>query len=647
MISFFRRLFGTRLGAILALAFIALIAVAFALSDVTGSGTFGGVGGSNVARVGGENIPSSELDTAMQNRLRQERQQNPTLDMGRLIEGGGLDETLEQIINRYALAVFGAKYGLGVSKRLVDSEILEIPGARGLDGNYDAQAFQAFLQNIGLTEKAVRADLTQNLYARQILATTVKGTKVPESLVLPYASLLLEKRTGRLAVVPSAAYLPKNPPSDAVLAKYYRDNATRFTIPEKRAISYAIFDKDIVEEKAKPSEADIATYYENNASQFAASQSRNISQVVVPTEAAAKSLAGKITGGQGIDAAAREIGLTVTKSSDVTKAALTESASKAVADAVFAANRGAVATPARGGLGWYVVRVDGVKSIAARSLSQARSEIAERLQQENAEQLLAELTTEIEDEFSGGASIGDVAKAQGLKVETTPKLLANGTNPENPNYKPIEEMRQILPAGFQLQEDGDAQLIEIEEGTRFAMVALAELEEAAPPPLAEVKELVKRSWALSEGSKKAKAVAEKIRKAVEGGKSLAAALREEGANLPAPQTLSGTRRELNREGQPISPPIALLFSMKKGTAKTLAAPNQNGWFIVQATEIIRGDASGQKEMLDRRKLELANILTQEYQAQFVQAAIKDIGVERNRGAIEALRKRLTSTGEGQ
>ena len=647
MISFFRRLFGTKIGAMLALAFVVLIGIAFALSDVTGSGNFGGVSAANVAKVGKENIAVSELENSLQNRLRGERQNNPTLDMGRFIAGGGLDSTLGQIVNRYAIAMFGEKYGLGVSGRLVDSEINQIPQSKGLDGEYDPAAFQAFLRGIGLTEKMVRRDMTQNLFAKQVLSTTVKGANAPGTLVLPYASLMLEKRTGQLAAVPSVVFLPKEPPSEAVLAKHYKDNAVKFTIPEKRAISYALFDKDAVAAKAKPTEADIAAFYKENASDYAKSESRNLTQVIVPTEAGAKALAAKVAGGKTLASAANEISLSVTSSEDVTKTALTSSASKAVADAVFAAGSGAVAKPAKGDLGWHVVKVEKVASIPARTLAQVSAEIGKNLEKSRTEEMLDELTSEIQDEFSSGATIGDLAKGQGLKVETTPKLLANGIDATNKNYKPIAEMQQILPAAFDMEKDGDAQLIEIVPGEKFAMIAVAELVEAAPPPLAEVKQVVAQSWALSVASKKAKAAAEKVSKAVTAGKSLKAALAELKIKLPPVQTVSGTRADLNQDGKQLSPPLALLFAMKKGTAKTLAAPGDNGWFIVQATEVIRGDASGKKEMLEQRRTELGQLLQQEYTQQMVQAIIADVGVERNQSAIDGLKNRLTQTGDGQ
>ena len=646
MITFIRSLFGTKLGGILALVFVGLIAVAFALSDVSGN-LGGGVGSGNVAQVGSEEVAISELENNLQNRLRGERQQNPTLDMGRFLQSGGLESTLDQIINRFALTVFGEENGLGVSKRLIDSEINKIPQSKGIDGEYSAEAFQAFLSGIGLNEQAVRRDMTQGMYARQILATTIKGTRAPESMVVPYASLLLEKRTGKLASVPSILFLPKAPPSEAILAKHYKDNVVKFTIPEKRAISYALFDKSIVAAKAKPSASDIAAYYKQNAAKYAASESRFISQIIVPTEAAAKALAAKITGGQAPDIAANAGGLSVNDIPEISKSELTTAASKAVADAAFAAKSGGVATPARGSLGWYVVKVNNVISKPARTLAQVSSEIAGELEKTRAAEMLAELTTEIEDEFASGGTIGDLAKAQGLKVETTAKLLANGVDANRPDYKPIPEMQIILPAAFAIEEGGDAQLIEIIPGEKFALVAVAEIEEAAPPPLAKIKQAVAQSWAIDEASKKAKATADKLAKAVSGGKSLEAAIAELGFRLPAMQSVSGTRDELNKEGQLLSPPLALLFSMKKGSAKTLAAPGQNGWFVVQAVEVIRGDASGQKEKLAAQRLELGQLLEREYTQQMVQAIISDVGVERNDKAIDGLKARLTQTGTGQ
>jgi peptidyl-prolyl cis-trans isomerase D len=641
MITFFRRLINSRWGAVIALIFVGMIAVAFALGDVTGSGSFGGLSQGHVAQVGSQKIGSGELKDSVDNRLRAERRENPTLDMGRFVEAGGFDSTLDQIINRYALSVFGDEYGVSVSEKLVNQEILKIPGATGADGKFNQQAFTAFLQNLNLTEKMVRDDFRQNFYARQMLSTAAPGAKAPASMALPYASLDLEKRAGEVAVIPATAFLPEAPPSDAVLNQYYRANSTRYTVPEQRAISYAIFDASVVDAKATASAAEIEAFYKANSAKYAATQKRDVAQLVFPTPAAAKAAVDKIASGKSIDAVAQEIGLSVTRTADATKESLTKAASKAVADAVFAAPQGSVATPARGSLGYYVISVTAIKNIAARPLSAVSAEIGQELTAKKRTDLLSELTSEIENEFDGGTTIADMAEAQGLKVETSPKLLATGQNLKNPAYKPIPEMQAILPAAFQMETNGNAQLVEIEEGKRFAMVAIADFDEAAPAPLAEIKQVVLQQWAMAEGNKKAKAVAEQIRKAVTGGQKLSAAIAASGVKGAQVQNVAGSRAELNQAGQKAPPPLALMFAMKQGTAKALQAGEDRGWFVVHLNQVVRGDASGDTARLEANRNELQKILSQEYAAQLVLAVKKEVGVEKNDAAIKTLRDSMT------
>ena len=643
MITFFRRLFNSRIGAIFALIFVVMIGLAFALGDVTGSGSFGGIGQGYAAQVGEEKISLSEVQDAVENRLRAEQKQNPTLDRARFVDSGGLDDTLEQLVNRYALAMFGGAYGVAVSEKMVNQEILKIPGAVGSDGKFNQAAFASFLQNLNLTEKMVRDDFRQNFYARQLLSTAAPGAKAPAGMALPYASLDLEKRTGEVAVISASAFIPANLASDAVLTQYYRANSVRYTVPEKRAISYAIFDASVVDGKATPSAEEIAAYYNENTAKYAATQARDISQLVFPTAAAAKAASDKITGDKSISAVAQDLGLSATSSSGITREALTKSASKAVADAVFATAQGGVSAPARGQLGYYVVSVSAIKNITARSLAMVSAEISTELKEQKKIELLGDLTAEIENAFEDGSTLADIAKQQGLKIETTPKLLANGQNPANPSYKPVAEMAQIIPNAFQMDTDGTAQLIEVEQGKRFALVSVADFDEAAPAPLAEIKNIVMQQWAMSEGNKKAKTVAEAVRKAVLGGQSLSAALTAAGATGAKIETISSTRGELNRTAQQgqVPPPLALMFAMKKGTAKSIQAPNDRGWFVVHLNEVVRGDASADVERVDANRKELQTLLSQEYAAQLIAASKKEMGVELNKATIKTLRDSMT------
>jgi peptidyl-prolyl cis-trans isomerase D len=642
MITSIRSIMNSKVGAFIALIFVGLIGLAFALGDVTGSGSFGGLSGGNIAKVGNRNVPLNEFNSALDIQMKAARKENPTLDMANFVEGGGLESTLQQLINRYALAAFGEKYGISVSKRLVDSELLKIPGAKGLDGQFSEEAFRAFIGQIGMTENMVRDDLRQNLFAEQMFPTAAAGAQAPVGLALPYASLLLEKRSGDMAIIPSAAFLPQSPPTEAELNTYFKANLARFTVPEQRVVSYATFDRAILGDKAKPNAADIETYYKANSAKYSGSEIRDLSQIIVPTEAAAKSVTDKIAAGKTLEAVASELGLSATTTVGVTKDALTKSASTGVADAVFAAAKGSIAKPVRGGLGWFVVRVKDTRTIAAQSLAQATPEITKAISAEKAAQALADFTAEMEDAFADNASIADVAKSNNLTLQKSAKLIANGQDLANPNYRPDDVMKVILPQAFQMERDGDPQLIEIVPGEKFAIIAISELEEAAPAPIAKVKPIVQQQWANAQGKIKAKAAADKVQKAVNGGKSLSAALAELGVRLPATQSVSGSRSELNQPGKPLAPPIALLFAMKNGTTKSLPAPQDQGWYIVNLKNVVKGDASKDTKGIEARRAEMTSLVRDEYAAQLITAAAKDVGVYRNEGGIKEMRTRLTT-----
>src|SRR3546814_20830265 len=96
MITAIRAMFSSTIGKFLALAFVALVGVAFALSDVTGNSTFGGVGGANVAKVGSENSGVGDLRERVRQTYDPARQDQPGLTTPAFVESGGPDQVHDQ-----------------------------------------------------------------------------------------------------------------------------------------------------------------------------------------------------------------------------------------------------------------------------------------------------------------------------------------------------------------------------------------------------------------------------------------------------------------------------------------------------------------------------------------------------------------------
>ncbi|WP_417621576.1 SurA N-terminal domain-containing protein [Parasphingorhabdus sp.] len=643
MISFFRRIFSSKLGLFLTFCFVGLIAIAFATADVSSNGTFGGVTGSGTAaKVGDSKLTTAELSQSVNNAFRGQQRENTALDLKSFINGGGFDDVLERLINSFAIADFGTKYGMAAGKRLVDGEIANIPTFQGADGQFSEENFRRALQQQGINETQLRDDFTRNLLADQLLTAAGFGAAVPQKLVVPYASLLLESREGQIATVPSVAFIENSKPAKAAVAAFYAKNASRYTIPERRTIRYALFEKSRFNDKIKPSEKEIAGYYNLNKARYSASETRNLNQVILPTQAAAKALADKINGGTSLEQAAQSVGLSAAEVGSISKTDFASNASQAVANTAFSVPSGAVAGPAQSALGWHIVKVKDIKQIPARSLEQVRSEIVSELTRAKIEEAMAELTVRLEDEFADGATLGDIAKAEELKIESTPALLANGQNPDDQNYRPIPEMQRILPVAFAVEADSDPQIVEIIPGQQYAAIDVTDIAEAAPPPLAQIEQLVNRDYMLSEGSKKAKAVADKIAKAVSSGTPLSKAMADAGVKLPRPERIKSTRADLARQSQQgqVPAPLSLMFSMAQGTAKPLAAPRDQGWFVVVLDKLNRGDASKREDLLKATKAQFKQVFGNEYTAQFINAMKADVGVERNDDSLTALKNQL-------
>ncbi len=643
MLQFFRNFFKSKLGIPVTLAFLVVIAIAFTSGDLVGSNSFGGVaGGDRVAVVGERKISTSDLSQAMTTALENEKQQNPTQTMEGFIAGGGMDRVLDQILQRTAVAEYAHRQGLRAGKRLVDSELVQIPAFQGIDGKFSRNAFLAALRQRGLSEDLVRSDVAAGLYARQLLLPANYAPAVPLSLARQYAMLLKERRKGAIAMLPSVAFAPKGDPAAAQLNAYYSSHRTDYLRPERRVIRYATFGEEALGTVAPPSDAQIAARYQRDAALYQAKQTRTFTQLVLPTEAAAKAVAAEVAGGSSLAAAAAGKGLATTKVGPVTKDALATQTSQPVASAAFAADQGAIAAPARGGLGWYLLRVEAIENTPARTLAQVRDDIVKALAEEQRQAAFADLAANVEDELDNGGSLADVAKTLKLEIQTTEPLTADGRVYGKAETAP-PVLAKTLKTAFEVEE-GQPQLDTVEPGKTYVVYEASAITPSAAAPLAEIKDAVVLDWRKAEGAKAAKAAAQRVMQRLADGQDLAAALTAEKIALPAPNRIDLGRDELARQGA-IPPVMALMFSMAKGTVKRLEAPQNNGWYVVKLDDVTLPPIEQNDPLIGATRQQLASAFGEEYSEELVHAAQRAVGVSKNQPAIDAVVKQLTGRSE--
>jgi peptidyl-prolyl cis-trans isomerase D len=311
-----------------------------------------------------------------------------------------------------------------------------------------------------------------------------------------------------------------------------------------------------------------------------------------------------------------------------------------VAQQAFGAQQGAIIGPVRSQLGWLVVRVE--SAAGGQPLAAVRADIVRELERRKRTAAINALATRLEQQIEEGKSFEDVASGAHLTVVTTPAITAQGRLSSGQAWPALSaELRTLLPAAFEMEaDDSTPQVASIEENTRYALVGIERTEAAAPPPLAEIHDLVRTQLIRRTALRQARQIADAIAARINGGATPAAAFAQAGLPLPPPQPI--TTRRANIMTQQVPESLRLFFRLRPGTAAVVAAPNNGGWVVAAPQQSLRATAATPQDTASAQR-QLSQVAQEEGQWQVLKAMELSVGVQRNTAAIQAERRRIAAT----
>lgn len=634
MLTFFRK----ALSSWVVLALLGLLLVAFVITGI--GDPFGGSGApaaGSLAKVGDTNITEQEFRQRFDQLLQRARESNPTATAEQAARQGAVEQLIEQMTGIEALGQFAAAQKLAYSETAIDREIAAIPAFQ-IAGRFDQGTYEQALAAQRLTDRDLREGLRSDALRRQLLVPITFGASAPLALGEPYASLLLERRRGFVATVPTERITGIAAPTDAQVNAYYRANIGRYTLPERRAFRYALLTRAEAVNRVSIPEADIKKYYDERKAVYGGIEQRALSQVVVQDQAVAQRIAQRAKAGETFTAVASQLGGYAASDlslGTLNEERLAETTTQEIARAAFAAPSGGVVGPLKSDFGWHVVRVDNIVPGRARSLAQVRDEIVTTLRSERADDLLSDQVAEIEDALADGQSFTDVVAANKLTPVQVPSTTSTGQTTDKSGFRLSPQAQPLVARAFETAAGDEPAVQELDKET-FAILEVTDVTPPTPVPLAEVRQAVSAEWLAAERMKRAKAMADAIVAEVRKGTSLAQALSSRG--LPAPQPFEGRRVEIARNGQ-VPPPLALMFTMPKGSVRTLQGPNNLGYFIVTTDQVAPGDPSTMPQVLQATQAEMQRNVGEELLSQFAKAVEAEVGVRRDAKAIQAVKQR--------
>ncbi len=633
MLAFFRKY----LSSWPALILLALILVAFAVTGV-GNDPFGTKGApqGSIAKAGDMVITERQLTEQFGRTVTRVRQSDPSQTQTALARQGGVAAVAEQMIGGASIEAFARKIGVAASDRAVGAEIAAIPAFQS-GGKFDENAYRRVIEEQRLSDKEIRAGIAGDIIRKQLLTPLTQSLSVPQGMAAPYARMLVDVHKGEIASVPLAAAPAA---TDAELASWYAAHKAQFTLPERRAFRYAMIDRAVIAAGIKVSETDIAAAFAANRDKYGGDATRTLSQIVVPDEAKARAIAAAAKVEGFVKAATRLGGVTVADLSlgSQTQPKFAGATSAAVAAAAFAAPVGSVTEPIKTDFGWHVVHIDAVGA-GGKSLADVRPAVLADLSKVAIDKAVAALVAKIDDGAEAGKSFPDIAKTNGLTLQTSPALTKDGRAGVGTDTAAAAPIPALAAKAFG-HEPSDGVGVEDMGGGNFAAIETTQVVPPSPLPLAAVRDRVVAAVAQDKALALAKTKADAVVAAVAKGASFAAALQAQG--LAAPQPVS-TRR-IDADQQKGVPPVVTAFlQTPPGKVRTIAG--SQGWVLIHVESVTPGDLSATPQLIESARQAFASQAPDEFSAALAAAAGKAVKVRRNPAQIAAVQNRLAGQGD--
>ncbi|WP_448202901.1 SurA N-terminal domain-containing protein [Azospirillum sp. sgz302134] len=579
-----------------------------------------------VASVGKVDIDRAELDQEFRRqveRLRPMLGGNLTLEQAR--QFGLLDQSLSALVQRALYDQAARDAGIAVGPEVVKQRIADEPAFRNPQGQFDPALFRSVLRNNQLTEDGYVAILRRET-ARELVAGAVgAGVTPPKPLVEDLYRYRGEKRVAEVITLPNASVGDVGVPDDAELTRYYEDHQVRFTAPEYRALSVAQLSADALAKDIQIPDDQLRAAYEERASEFGTPERRTIDMVLIDDEAKAKQIA-EAAKTKGLSAAAKEAGADTITLDNVGRNELPE-----LGDAAFGLAQGAVGGPYKSGLGWHVLTVTAIQPGATKSFDEVRGQLLAEMQKEKALDSVYSIANRVEDQLASGASLDEVAQAQGLKVTKIAAVDSNGKAPDGKDAAPgLPDLPNMLKAAFQLASGATSSLTEGANNVFFA-VRVDGVTPAKVKPLADVRNEVVAGWQEEKRAKlaadKAQEVAGKLKLGAEGAAQTLAT--QSGGKFA--MTTPFARDAKSVEGVPAEL-VRKLFDAKPGEVVT--GSTADAQVVARLKEVIPADPKATDATVATVESTVAQGLESDIMAQFGNALRTQYPVEVHRSRID-------------
>lgn len=534
---------------------LGLIIVSFVLTGVGGY-----VSGNNnyAAEVNGQEIGRGQFENAVANERNRQQQQMGDRFSELAANDGYMQalrsQVLNQMIDEVLLDQYAKTLGLSISDEQIKQAIFKQPAFQS-DGKFDNARYTSIIRNMGLTPEQYAQALRNQLITEQLVNAVVGTDFMLTGEMDELIALISQQRVVREATINVDALAAKQSATEQEVNEFYERNKNDYVAPEQFKVSYILMDAATFKETA--SDADIQSYYDQHLESFTQPQRDRYSIIQTKTEAEAQAILDELKKGADFATLAKE------KSADIISARnggdmgwLESSTTPDELKNAGLREKGQLSGVIKSSVGFLVARLDDIQPAKVKPLSEVRSEIASKVEQEKALDAYYALQQQVSDAASNdNESLGSAEKAAGVKAVET-EWFGRDNLPEALNFKPVAEA--IFNGGLVGQggaPGSNSDIITV-DGDRAFVLRISAHTPQSIKPLNEVQQQVTEQVKRQKVERIAKQDADKLLAELKQGKG-DEALKAADLSFGEPQTLSrGTQGPIGQAAFALPLPAA-------------------------------------------------------------------------------------------
>lgn len=519
---------------------IGFLVLLFAVWGIGVQSFIGGGGNPTVAQVGSVEITQAQYRNAYDRAYQQlvqmmgDRFSPDKVDLPKFRQG-----VLDNMIRTALLDQYAKRAGYRASDQALYDYLSNIPAFQD-NGQFSPKTYRAMLARNGMSAPQFESQLRDSLRVEQLRDTVLDTALVVPKQAQTAWRISHQSRDFTSVVFDPAKYVSDVKISDEQVRKQYDSDKTRYVAPLKVKLSYVELAQSALKPATPPTPDMLKSIYDaQKASRFTVPAERHASHILIPfgkdPEAAHKkieAIAKQLDQGADFASLAKSDSQdpgSKDKGGDLgwVKPGMTDPAFE---KALFALSKpGQVSDPVKTKFGWHLIKLDGVRPEHTLAFDdpQVQKELTATYDSRaSAKQFQADSDKLSELAFENPASLEPVAKALGLKVQTSDWITRNSSDG-------IAANKPVLDAAFSqpvLKDGENSKPLQI--GPADLMV-IRKADEQPQHPLAfdDVKDQIRQQLQQDAAAAKAKAAAQALLDEVRKGKPLKDAADAAGASV--------------------------------------------------------------------------------------------------------------------